>query len=425
MKKKHIIIIATSVILIAVLSVILIKTLKNNNPQQKDESVKTKEDSIQTKYSIPIDDWEIYTDTVRKGDFLGTIMGRYGITATQIDKISKMSSDTFNVTLINLGQPFTVFADTVIDSIPQAKIFVYENSKIRYTKYDFTNPDTIKIEKCQKNIDTLDLEASGTIHYSLWQTMLDNGYTWQLALKMSQTFAWTVDFYSLQKGDWFKVLYTELYVEGKRIGIGEIKAGVFYQGGKELWAIPFVEDSVKSFFDTVGNSMRKTFLLAPLEYTHISSRYSKARMHPIFHKMTQHLAVDFSAPMGTPVYAASDGTIVTRMYDKGAGNFIAIRHNSVYKTVYMHFSRFGEFNVGDRVSQGEVIGYVGSTGWSTGPHLHYEVHENGQKIDPLAFEPPPADPVDSINIPRFNKEKRYWIDKVKAIKMNDKHSDSN
>jgi len=129
--------------------------------------------------------------------------------------------------------------------------------------------------------------------------------------------------------------------------------------------------------------------------------------------------VDFSAPMGTPVYAASDGTIVTRTYGEGAGYYVAIRHNSVYTTVYMHFSRFGQYNVGDRVNQGDIIGYVGSTGWSTGPHLHYEVHENGQKIDPLAFEPPPADPVDSINLPRFHEEKRYWIDAVNAIKMND------
>jgi murein DD-endopeptidase MepM/ murein hydrolase activator NlpD len=147
--------------------------------------------------------------------------------------------------------------------------------------------------------------------------------------------------------------------------------------------------------------MRKTFLLAPLEYTHISSRYSHARMHPIWQTVGEHLAVDFSAPSGTPVYAASDGTITTRTFQSGAGNYVVIRHNSVYSTVYMHFSKFGEYNVGDRVNQGDIIGYVGSTGWSTGPHLHYEVHENGKKIDPLTFEPPPAEPVDSAHMGTF------------------------
>jgi murein DD-endopeptidase MepM/ murein hydrolase activator NlpD len=249
--------------------------------------------------------------------------------------------------------------------------------------------------------------------------MIDNDYSWELALALSQTFAWTVDFYILQPGDWFKVIYDEYFVENKRIGLGEIKGGVFYQGGKELWAVPFTQDSIKSFFDTVGNSMRKTFLLAPLEYTHISSRYSHARMHPIFHKVTEHLAIDFSAPTGTPVYAASDGTIITRTYGTGAGNYVAVKHNSVYTTVYMHFSAFGQYHVGDRVSQGDIIGYVGSTGWSTGPHLHYEVHENGKKIDPLSFEPPPAEPIDSIHMERFNIEKREWIDRINKIQIKD------
>ncbi len=413
--KKRLLYIIIAIVAIAIVVALVITLTKKKTPVIETKEVV--EVKIPELYGEPIEGWTLYTDTVRSGDFLGTIMGRYGISPQQIDKIAKMSCDTFNTTLINLGKPFTVFTDTIIDSIPQAKIFVYENNAVKFTKYDFRNPDTILIEKFRKPIDTVNLEAAGVIEYSLWQSMIDNGYNWELALAMSQTFAWTVDFYALQPGDWFKVLYSELYVGDKRIGIGEVQAGVFYQGGKELWAIPFTQDSVQCFFDSVGNSMRKTFLLAPLKYTHISSRYSNARMHPIFHKVTEHLAVDFSAPMGTPVYAASDGTIITRTYGTGAGYYVAIRHNSVYTTVYMHFSRFGEYNVGDRVSQGDIIGYVGSTGWSTGPHLHYEVHENGRKIDPLKFEPPPAEPVDSSNLERFHEEKRYWIDKVNGIKM--------
>ena len=414
MKKKIIYILAALLVIAAIVFVVIKFTKKKELPitEKKVEVVETP-----SLFGIELEGWTLYSDTVRKGDFLGTIMGRYGINAQQIDKIAKMSSDTFNITLINLGRPVTVFSDTIIDSIPQASLFVYENTSVTYTVFDFRDPDTILVEKLRKPIDTVTLQASGIIEFSLWQAMLDNDYSWELALAMSQTFAWTVDFYALQPGDWFKVIYSEYFVDGERIGIGEVKAGVFHHGGKDLWAIPFVQDSVKSYFDQEGASMRKTFLLAPLKYTGISSRYSHARMHPIHHKVTEHLAVDFAAPMGTPVYAASEGTLSTRTYGTGAGNYVVIRHNSVYTTVYMHFSRFGIYKVGERVNQGDIIGYVGSTGWSTGPHLHYEVHENGQKIDPLKFEPPPADPVDSVHLERFHQEKVYWIDKVNEIEM--------
>ena len=413
MKRKTLYIIVAILVLAAVTTTLVIVFKKKDVPQ----TTEIEEVKIPEKYGIPIEGWDLITDTIRKGDYLGTILSKYGITAQQIYKIGRMSTDSFNTTLINVGNLYTVFSDTTIDGIPQAKIFIYENSNVKFTKYDFRNPDTIIIEKLRKPVDTVTLEAAGVIEYSLWQTMIDNGYNWELALAMSQTFAWTVDFYSLQKGNWFKVIYTEYFVDDKQIGLGEVKAGVFYHGGKELWAIPFMQDSVTCFYDTLGNSMRKTFLLAPLEYTHISSRYSYARMHPIWHTVGEHLAVDFSAPSGTPVYAASDGTITTRTFQSGAGNYVVIRHNSVYSTVYMHFSKFGEYNVGDRVNQGDIIGYVGSTGWSTGPHLHYEVHENGKKIDPLTFEPPPAEPVDSAHMERFNKEKRKWIDQINKIKM--------
>lgn len=414
MKKQNIIIISIGVFISLIIIVFFIIKDRNKDFKEIEEIV---EEILPQKYGLYLDEWDILYDTVRKGDYLGTILNKYGISPQQVDKISKMSSDTFNVTLLNLGRPYAVFYDTIIDEKINTSIFVYENSKISYTVYDFRKPDTIKIERFRKHIDTVTSEASGTIKYSLWQTMLDNGYSWELALALSQTFAWTVDFYSLQPGDWFKVIYDELYVEEHNVGLRGINAGVFYHGGKELWAIPFTQDSTTSYFDTLGNSMRKTFLQAPLEYTRVSSRYSNARMHPVFNKVREHLAVDFAAPMGTPVYAASDGTITTRTYGTGAGYYVVIKHNSVYTTVYMHFSRFGNFNVGDRVSQGDIIGYVGSTGWSTGPHLHYEIHENGQKIDPLKFEPPPAEPVDSINRDRFNMEKRQWIDKINKIEV--------
>ncbi len=369
----------------------------------------------QKKYGIEIEGWNIINDTVQQGDLLGTILAKYGITAQQIDKIGRMDSEDFRVTLITPDKPYAVFSDTIIDGISQAKYFVYENTKITYTKYDFTQTDTIIITQERKSVDTLELEASGKITSSLWNALVEKDYPWELAIALSQTFAWTVDFYALQPENWFKVIYSEYRVDGEYVGIGEIKAGLFYHGGAELWAIPFVQDSARNFYDTLGVNMRKTFMQAPLKFTRVSSRYSGARFHPVHKRVKSHLAVDFAAPAGTPVYAASDGTIVTRTYGKGAGYYVKIRHNSVYSTVYMHFSKFGKFKVGERVQQGDIIGYVGSTGWSTGPHLHYEVHENGVKINPLTFDPPPADPVDSADMDAFNVEKRIWIERINKI----------
>jgi len=370
----------------------------------------------QTLYGIRVQDYQIIVDSVRQGETIGSILSKYGISGVLIHRIGQMSSDSINLTMIHVGQKYTVFIDTLSDTVPKTKYLVYENGVIVYTKFDFSITDSVIAQKYQREVDTLHNSASGVIETSLWNTLVDQDLNWELAIKLSQTFAWTIDFYGLQKGDYFKVLYSELAVEGKKIGNIEIESAIFHHGGKDLWAIPFVQDSVMQFFDTSGMSMKKSFLKAPLQYSSVSSRYTNARMHPIFHKVTEHRAVDYSAPAGTPVFAASDGRIAVRAYESGAGNYVKIVHNSMYATVYMHFSSFGQYQQGDFVKQGDIIGYVGSTGWSTGPHLHYEIHENGYKIDPLSFEAPPAEPVKTENIEKFNIEKRKWVKALNKIK---------
>lgn len=403
---------------IFVLAIIHFYNTQYSNKNSDDKSKTLEPPEIVKSYGFVVDSFDVINDTVKSGETLGAIMSKYGISAQEIDKISKMSSDTFNLTLVHQGQTYTVFQNPLSDTTTQTKYFVYENGSVVYTLYDFTEPDTIIVEKFRKKIDTIQKEASGIISYSLWNTLNDQGLNWQLAIAMSQTFAWTIDFYGLQKGDNFKVLYTELYVEDKSIGIGDIQAGLFNHNLHEFWAIPFTPDSCNQmFFDIDGNSVQKTFLKAPLKYSAISSRYSHARMHPIHHRVTEHLAVDYASPMGTPIYAASDGTITFRGWGTGSGNMVKMKHNSVYATVYMHMQSFGDINVGDYMKMGDIIGYVGSTGWSTGPHLHYEIHENGAKIDPLSFEAPPAEPIPQEEIERFNKEKQGWIDAINAIEI--------
>ena len=407
----------TNIVLIVVLSVIVAAGVAVavimfcSRTEEDREDVAVQEPVVEMRFGFPADQWTITDDTVRQGDYLGTILNRYGVPMSQVDKIARIS-DSVDYTRISVGRPYSVFSSPD-DTARVAKIFVYENSSLMFTVFDFR--DSVDVFRKYHDVDTVVCTASGRISSSLWNVLDSKGYDWDLAVGMSQVWAWTVDFYALQKDDWFKVIFEEYRVGGEMVRIGKVLAGVFSHNGKERWAIPFVNDSVSEFFDTCGQSIRKTFMKAPLKFTRISSRYTNSRMHPIHHVPKAHLAVDFSAPMGTPIYAASDGRITIRQYGNGSGNYVKIRHNSIYETVYMHLSKFGKYNVGDYVHQGDVIGYVGSTGWSTGPHLHYEVHENGKKINPLNFDPPTAEPVDSANIERFNREKRPWIEKIGKI----------
>lgn len=413
MNKKYLIIIAILIASIVITIIIIFSNKKNTKKTFYLIPPTPKE-----KFGLFTSQWNIISDTIRQNDLLGSILLKYAVSGIQIDRISKQSNDSLNYTLIKAGEIYYVYYDTIINNVPQMKYFVYENSPTKYTRYDFSKADTIIIYKQDKQIDTVEKTAYGVINNTLWQTLVENGYSWSIAIALSQTFAWSVDFYTVQKGDWFKIIYDDLIVDGKSIELPEIKAGLFFHGNRELWSIPFKANDTSqiSFFDTVGNSMRKTFLKAPLKYTRVSSRYSTSRMHPILHKPTEHRAVDFGSPCGTPIYAAADGTITFRGWDVGGGNMMVIRHNSIYSTVYMHMSEFGKYHVGNHVFQGETIGLVGSTGWSTGCHLHYEIHENGFKINPLTFDPPSAEPIDSADLPRFNIEKQIWIKKINDIK---------
>jgi murein DD-endopeptidase MepM/ murein hydrolase activator NlpD len=232
-----------------------------------------------------------------------------------------------------------------------------------------------------------------------------------VALELSEMYAWTVDFFGLQTGDNFTVVYDEMYVDTVSVGIGKIYAASFNHVGKELLAIPFVQDNVEAFFDADGNSLRRAFLKAPLRYSRISSRFSGSRLHPILKIRRPHYGVDYAAPVGTPVYAIGDGRIIMAGYQKGAGRIVKVRHNGVYTSTYMHLSGFGKgVSNGKYVAQGELIGYVGSSGLSTGPHLDFRVSRNGSPIDPLKMESPPVDPVKPENKDAFESIRLASLD---------------
>jgi murein DD-endopeptidase MepM/ murein hydrolase activator NlpD len=275
--------------------------------------------------------------------------------------------------------------------------------------------DSIHVYESEKEIVIRENQKSAVIDQSLWVSLMNIEATPELAIKLSQIFAWQIDFYHLQNGDNFKVIYEELFIDNKFFAIGKILGAYFNHNGKDFFAVPFTQDSVFQYFDENGNSLRKAFLKAPLEFGRISSRYSKSRLHPVLKTRRPHLGVDYAAPIGTPVRTTGEGIVTEVGYSKGAGKFLKIRHNSVYTTMYLHLSKYAKgLKKGSRVQQGQVIGYVGSTGLSTGPHLDYRFFVNGNAVDPLKVEVPPSHPIkDELRV-------EYEIQRDSVIKMLDK-----
>jgi murein DD-endopeptidase MepM/ murein hydrolase activator NlpD len=246
--------------------------------------------------------------------------------------------------------------------------------------------------------------AAVTINSSLWNDVVRAGYNPLLALRLSDIYAWSIDFFGLRKGDSFMAIYEELYVGDKFVDIGTIHGAYFTHAGREYDAYRFIQDEVAQYWNEKGENLRKAFLKAPLSFSRISSGFSYARRHPVTRVVRPHTGVDYAAPRGTPVMSIGDGVVIQKSYAGGGGNTVRIKHNSTYTTAYLHLHNYAKgLAVGKRVRQGEVIGYVGSTGLSTGPHLDFRVWKNGKAINPLTMEAPPADPIKKSSAESFKE----------------------
>ncbi|MEJ2103597.1 MAG: peptidoglycan DD-metalloendopeptidase family protein [Ignavibacteriaceae bacterium] len=328
--------------------------------------------------------------SVQKNETFSEILLNFGVPGDSVIKILDKAKNTFNARKIIPGDNYYTFSKP--DSINSLSYFVYEKDPINFIVFDLN--DSINVYETSKEVITKVNQISATIDHSLYVSLMQSDASPKLAVKLSQIFAWQIDFYHLQEGDNFKVIYEEKYVDSNLIGIGKINGAYFNHDGKEFYAIPFMQDSTFQYFDENGNSLRKAFLKSPLEFGRITSRFSRSRLHPILKVRRPHLGIDYAAPVGTPVRSTGDGTVISAGYKGGNGRFIKIRHNFVYSTMYMHLSRFAKgLKKGSKVKQGEVIGYVGSSGLSTGPHLDYRFFINDRPVNPLTVELPPSHPV--------------------------------
>jgi len=363
-------------------------------------------------YGIPVDTYNIVTGRVGNNQVIASILSSYGVPWDTIQVLLNKNKDVFNPRKIHTGSGYSVF--TKKDSSGTPDYFVYDHDD--RVSYLFSLHDSLNIKKIDAEVRQVLKFSSGTITTSLWDANKEKNLNPNLTSELSDIYAWTIDFFGLQKGDRFKVIYEEEYIGEKSVGIGRIHAALFEHAGSVIYAIPFIQDSTQSYFDSTGASLRKAFLKAPLRFSRISSHFSSARMHPILKIVRPHYGVDYAAPIGTPVYSIGDGRVTVAGTEKGAGRVVKISHNSVYSTTYMHLSSFGQgIRSGVYVKQGDIIGYVGSSGLSTGPHLDFRVYKNGSPINPLKMESPPVDPVRTENIPRFAAIEKGYIDLLNTI----------
>lgn len=344
-----------------------------------------------TEYGIVVDSLFVIKGKVKKNEFLSDILLKYGVSYSTIDFIARNTKDTFDVRKIRKGNKYTVICDN--DTSLIALYFAYEINPYRYVLYDFS--DSLELKKGEKEIRIETDTIRGVISSSLWNSIVEVGGDPNLANELSEIYAWTIDFFGLQKGDEYEVIYEKQYVDNEYIELGKIIAAKFHHSGINRFSFYFEQNGSGDYFDEEGNSLQRTFLKAPLRFSRISSGFSNSRMHPVLKIRRPHHGIDYAAPTGTPVYTVGDGKVIKKGFQKrGGGNYVKIKHNGTYSTTYMHLKGFAKgIVVGKQLKQGDLVGYVGSTGLATGPHLDFRFYRNGKAINPLKVESPPSKPI--------------------------------
>ena len=319
-----------------------------------------------------------------------------------VDKIQRhiVNNDIFDFRNIRAGNNYAVFATK--DSLSRGEIFIYEVNYVDYILFDFR--DSLNISLMQKEVETKNKYCSGVVETSLWASIVDSSnLSPALLMKMSEIYAWTIDFFRLEKGDKYKIFFEEKFVEGESIGVGKVMAALYQHKGNQFYAFNFkINENYDDYFDQNGKSLRRAFLRAPLSYSYrISSKFQKRRLHPVTGKIKPHLGTDYAAPQGTPIIATANGKVIKSSYTKNNGYYVKIRHNSTYTTQYLHMLKRGRVSDGAYVKQGDVIGYVGQTGLATGPHVCYRFWKNGKQVDPYKQKLPEAEPISKDYIDDF------------------------
>lgn len=349
------------------------------------------------RFGIDLDAFSLMEGKIKKNQFLADILLKHGIDYPTIDRIVKEAKPIFDVRNIAAGKNYYLF----FNDSNQLQFFVYEKNVVTAVVFQFG--DSIAVHMHEKQTYEVEKEVFGTIESSLYEGLIKAGAPAILAISLSEIYAWTIDFYRLQKGDKFKVIFKEKYTEdGHFIAVSQIQAAQFYHYNESLYAFLYDDSLNNDYFDDNGQSLRKAFLKAPLKFGRLTSAYTNRRFHPVQKRWKAHLGTDYAAPTGTPILAVGDGVVTEAKYSKYNGNYVKVKHNGTYTTQYLHMSKFAKgVKTGSRVKQGQTIGYVGSTGLATGPHVCFRFWKNGQQVDHRKEKIPPSKPISPEKMPEY------------------------
>ena len=383
------------IVLMVIALLFILSNINNEKTTKEIDEVVPKVIEPEYAYGILVDSFNVTKGVVKQGQTLGEILYANHIDHPQIAEIVNKSKGIFDVRRVNAGKEFTIIC--VDDSTEKACYFIYQEDPTNYVVMDLTNE--VDVYRGKKEVTTKVNVAYGEINSSLWITIQEQNLSPKIAAELSTIYAWTIDFFKIQKGDAFKVYYENKYIDNEYIGIGRILASEFTHKGQNFYSFYYREnENFGDYFDEKGRTLRKAFLKAPVDYKRISSRYSKRRKHPVTGRWKGHFGTDYAADRGTPIVTTANGTIVSASYTKNNGNFVKVRHNGTYTTQYLHMSKIKPgIRKGVYVKQGETIGYVGSTGLATGPHVCYRFWVNGKQVDPYKQDLPPGDPIKEAN----------------------------
>lgn len=378
-----------------IFSFILVVSCKEEEPERDAlvEVVTIAKPVVVKEFGFNMDNFLVLRDTVRKGDIFGEIMLRNKVDYPKIAVLTENFKDTFDVRKFNVGKPYLILKSK--DTSNTAQVFIYQNDPINYTVVDLR--DSVVAYKKKQKVKYVEREASGIIKSSLSEAILEQGIDYTITNRLSEIYAWNIDFFRLQKGDRFKVIYKEKYINDSiYAGADQIESAYFEHNGEPFYAFNFVTDSlrnIREYYDHEAKNLRRAFLRSPVEFSRISSRYNLNRRIAYYgYKVRPHKGTDYAAPIGTEILATASGTVVESTRNGGNGKYVKIKHNGTYSTQYLHMKN-QKVRKGDFVKQGDVIGWIGMTGNTSGPHVCYRFWKNGHQVDPLREKLPTADPI--------------------------------
>ena len=363
---------------------------ENKNEEQKAEK---KPEKIITQFGNTLNDYNVKRGRVKSGDSFGTILENNNLFYPQIYNIVQKVKKVYDIRKINIGKPYTILSSK--DSLNTPQVFIYQPNLIDYVVVSLT--DSLWAEKKSKAVQLKEFKAEGVITSSLSETMEEKRLSPLLSNELSEIYAWTIDFFRLEKGDNFKIIYSAKFVDDSiYVGLNRIHSAFFEHRGKPFYAIEFETDpkrGIFEYFDENGKNLRRAFLRSPVQFSRISSRYNlKRRIAYYGYRVRPHKGTDFAAPIGTPIRATASGTVTKSSYTRSNGKYVKIKHNATYSTQYLHMDKRA-VKVGQFVKQGDYIGTVGMTGNTSGPHVCYRFWKNGKQVDPLKQKLPEAKPI--------------------------------